>query len=1080
MSAFSRPDDLRQQQQPPAFHSSLAYGNAEDRKVQLEGWGMGLLRIFMGGLPQEIDKQYIDAYFSQFGAIEDSIVMVDRATGRSRGFGFITFLQPQDMEACLANGPHVVMEKVIDVKRAADGKKQHTPASAGPVPRGRGMMISRPDPDRYGHFHRQSVMDDHPGQVVADDPRKVFIGGIPVSGDRGKLIALLSRYGNVIDCDIMYDKETGRNKGFGRATFSTPEEADAAMRGGERNMIDAKCVDIKPLLRPSDASHNNSAHGTHHQPHYQRRDSFTSDPADASCKLFLGGIPQSADEDKLAHHLTRYGRVVDVRIYQDLETGRHKGFGYAVMGTPMEAQAACNGGNNNYIDAKWVQIKPFCSPTPHDRYPRNPQQQQAPTPPPPAGGAPPPPPPPPSSVNATGLPLGGLVLSVYASNVYKLMAIDMHRGLPRSHAPHVIMDKTIDVKRAVEGGLGPRVTRHRQQGPMKAAWTNSDNIYYYGGSSRGGGSYRGYSGGKWSTSSSYTLPYRVPDDPSKVFIGGLPASADEDSLTDMLGQYGNIVDCNVMFDRGTGRNRGFGYATFSTPAEANAACRGGDSNVMDGKWVEVKPCTRLEFPTSTPPPPTTTNTETFKPTSGAVYGSYQQQRGAYSTQQAQKQQQQPKLPDNPCKVFLGGLPQSADQDRVTEHLSQYGNVLDVTVMYDRDTGRHRGFAYATFSNNEEAQAAINGNSNNVIDGKWEPLSSSSSSRVGRLYYCKVQVKPSSRSMEHVGKAFQVIQQQQQQGSGGGHYRNGGSSSSNTSPRTGAYYQSQQQRHHQQQRTSPSPSPYRRPGGRSSDTYTTGYTSGKRRDDKQERTLVGYSRYQSSLRPKDQPDHHGTSDDGDDEDQQHQEQHEAQPQLRQQEPPPPQQQLSPHRQEEETVVEDRKSMMPPPPTTTGPVYSGGLPMGTGTTANTVAFYQHHQGYRAPPTFVPMPPPPPSYPPQQAPPPGMIPASAVLSQQPPPQQHQYPFNQQQHITSQHVQRLTPTTSFPCPPVAPMSTPPPSSSMGGGAGFGFVPPMGMFGRFPPQYMQQQQQQQEQQQQQQQFQQQQMAAQQYRSGPY
>ncbi|KAF4705336.1 hypothetical protein FOZ63_014905, partial [Perkinsus olseni] len=257
------------------------------------------------------------------------------------------------------------------------------------------------------------------------------------------------------------------------------------------------------------------------------------------------------------------------------------------------------------------------------------------------------------------------------------------------HMPHVIMDRTIDVKRAVEGGLGPRVTRHRQQqGTMKAAWTNNDNIYYYGGSSRGSGD-RGYWGGKWSsTSSSYTLPYRVPDDPSKVFIGGLPASADEDSLTDMLGQYGNIVDCNVMFDRGTGRNRGFGYATFSTPAEANAACHGGDSNVMDGKWVEVKPCTRLEFPTSTPPPPpTTTNTETLKPTSGAVYGSYyqqQQQRGAYSTQQAQKQQQQqqqqqPKLPDNPCKVFLGGLPQSADQDRVTEHLSQYGNVLDVTV-----------------------------------------------------------------------------------------------------------------------------------------------------------------------------------------------------------------------------------------------------------------------------------------------------------------------------------------------------------------------------------------------------------------
>lgn len=55
-------------------------------------------------------------------------------------------------------------------------------------------------------------------------------------------------------------------------------------------------------------------------------------------------------------------------------------------------------------------------------------------------------------------------------------------------------------------------------------------------------------------------------------------------------------------------------------------------------------------------------------------------------------------------------------DRVTEYLSQYGDVQDVTVMYDRNTGRHRGFAYATFGNDKDAVAAINGD--NVIDGKW--------------------------------------------------------------------------------------------------------------------------------------------------------------------------------------------------------------------------------------------------------------------------------------------------------------------------------------------------------------------------
>ncbi|EER13864.1 Ser/Arg-rich splicing factor, putative, partial [Perkinsus marinus ATCC 50983] len=296
---------------------------------------------------------------------------------------------------------------------------------------------------------------------------------------------------------------------------------------------------------------------------------------------------------------------------------------------------------------------------------------------------------------------------------------DMEACLDKS--PHVVMDKTIDVKRAVEGGLGPRITRH--EGPMKdAAWSENNYMgYHY---NRGvvagpGGGYRANTGGKGgggsssSSSSSYTLPYRVPDDPKKVFIGGLPPCADNNSLARMLSQYGSVVNCNVMFDRGTGRNRGFGYATFSTPHEANDACHGGDNNVMDGKWVEVKPCTRLEFPT-TEGVAAAAASAPKSPSSSAMYGGQQRGEG-YRAEQQWRQKEKLFLPDDPCKVFLGGLPQSADQSRVTEHLSQYGHVQEVTVMYDRETGRHRGFAYATFSNNDEAIAAINGN--NVIHGK---------------------------------------------------------------------------------------------------------------------------------------------------------------------------------------------------------------------------------------------------------------------------------------------------------------------------------------------------------------------------
>ncbi|KAF4758606.1 hypothetical protein FOZ63_013514, partial [Perkinsus olseni] len=85
------------------------------------------------------------------------------------------------------------------------------------------------------------------------------------------------------------------------------------------------------------------------------------------------------------------------------------------------------------------------------------------------------------------------------------------------------------------------------------------------------------------------------DNPCKVFCGGLPATVDRERLRQHFVRYGVITDCIVKVDRTSGRSRGFGYVTFQTPAEAQAAIQGGvdgQGNTIDGKWVEVKPSTR--------------------------------------------------------------------------------------------------------------------------------------------------------------------------------------------------------------------------------------------------------------------------------------------------------------------------------------------------------------------------------------------------------------------------------------------------------------------------------------------------------
>ena len=48
-------------------------------------------KIFVGGLAPEVTEKDLLEYFSKFGPVKDSVVMIDRKTSRSRGFGFVTF-----------------------------------------------------------------------------------------------------------------------------------------------------------------------------------------------------------------------------------------------------------------------------------------------------------------------------------------------------------------------------------------------------------------------------------------------------------------------------------------------------------------------------------------------------------------------------------------------------------------------------------------------------------------------------------------------------------------------------------------------------------------------------------------------------------------------------------------------------------------------------------------------------------------------------------------------------------------------------------------------------------------------------
>jgi len=58
-------------------------------------------KIFVGGLSWDTSDQGLHQAFGRFGDIEEAIVIKDRDTGRSRGFGFVTFTEEGSVQSAI-------------------------------------------------------------------------------------------------------------------------------------------------------------------------------------------------------------------------------------------------------------------------------------------------------------------------------------------------------------------------------------------------------------------------------------------------------------------------------------------------------------------------------------------------------------------------------------------------------------------------------------------------------------------------------------------------------------------------------------------------------------------------------------------------------------------------------------------------------------------------------------------------------------------------------------------------------------------------------------------------------------------
>lgn len=74
---------------------------------------------------------------------------------------------------------------------------------------------------------------------------------------------------------------------------------------------------------------------------------------------------------------------------------------------------------------------------------------------------------------------------------------------------------------------------------------------------------------------------------TKLFVGSLSYSVNDDQLNDAFAPFGTVVSAKVIIDRDSGRSKGFGFVEMSSEEEAKAAIKGMDGKDLGGRQIAV-------------------------------------------------------------------------------------------------------------------------------------------------------------------------------------------------------------------------------------------------------------------------------------------------------------------------------------------------------------------------------------------------------------------------------------------------------------------------------------------------------------
>ncbi|EER98001.1 RNA-binding protein CP33, chloroplastic [Sorghum bicolor] len=172
----------------------------------------------------------------------------------------------------------------------------------------------------------------------------------------------------------------------------------------------------------------------------------------------------------------------------------------------------------------------------------------------------------------------------------------------------------------------------------------------------------------------YSPPRSRPtrgDDPGRLFVGNLPYTYTSEELAQVFAEAGRVDDAQIIYDKVTNRSRGFAFVTMATAEEAAKAIQMFDGALLGGRTA------RVNYPEV--------------PRGG--------ERRTVTMAGRRRD-------DGTYKIYAGNLGWGVRADTLRNVFEGRAGLLDARVIFERETGRSRGFGFVSFRTAEDAQAAL--------------------------------------------------------------------------------------------------------------------------------------------------------------------------------------------------------------------------------------------------------------------------------------------------------------------------------------------------------------------------------------